>query len=187
MEAPSFLHFVQLGFTHVIPLGFDHILFILTLFFLSSDLKKAIVQCSVFTIAHSISLGLTATGIIINKPSVIEPLIALSILFTSLEIIIGNKITRWHYLVLFLFGLVHGMGFAGALLEDSNVSTQLISSLLGFNLGVELGQLLVIMFIYFIINNWFKHQSWYYSKVVYPFAAGCGCIAIYWTIVRIVQ
>lgn len=184
---PSFYDFLVIGFNHVIPLGFDHILFILTLFFLSSDLKKAAIQCTVFTIAHSISLGLTATGIVINQPSIVEPLISFSILYTSLEIIIGNKINRLHYLVLFVFGLVHGMGFASVLIEQNSLSNHLISSLLAFNVGVELGQLAIVLAIYFIVKLLFIKQPWYYQRIVFPFASITGCIAIYWTIERILQ
>jgi hypothetical protein len=109
--------YLFLGFKHVIPLGFDHILFILSIFFLNSNIKSVIIQCSIFTLAHSLTLGLTAAGYLIADTRIIESLIALSILFTSIENIVHSKINPYRLLIIFIFGLVHGMGFASALKE----------------------------------------------------------------------
>ena len=117
----SIFTYFQLGFSHVIPLGFDHILFILTLFFLSSNIKTLLIQCSVFTLAHSLSLGLAALGLIIPNATIVEPLIALSILFTAIENIVHDKINPWRLVLIFGFGLIHGLGFAKALNENDEV------------------------------------------------------------------
>ncbi len=177
--------YLSLGFTHVIPYGFDHVLFILSIFFLNSNLKSVIIQCSVFTIAHSITLALAASGHIIPNSKIIEPLIALSILFTSVENIIHSKMNAWRLIVVFLFGLIHGMGFANALQDIGISQNHFISALLFFNVGVEFGQIIVIFLAYFLISKWFSSKSWYKEWVVYPISSVIGCIALYWTIERI--
>ena len=99
--------YLQIGFAHVIPLGFDHILFILSIFFLNSNLKSVIIQCSVFTLAHSVTLGLTAAGYIFPNPKIIEPIIAISILMASIENLFHHKVNTWRLLIIFIFGLIY--------------------------------------------------------------------------------
>ena len=177
--------YLLVGFTHVIPFGFDHILFILSIFFLNSNIKSVIIQCSVFTLAHSVTLGLTAAGYIAPNPSIIEPLIALSILFTSIENIIHNKINACRVVIIFLFGLIHGMGFASALKEIGIPQAHFVTALLFFNLGVEIGQVTIILCAYFFIAYWLKDKEWYRSRIVYPISSGIACVALYRTIERI--
>lgn len=179
--------YLQLGFTHVIPLGFDHILFILTLFFLSSKIKTVLLQCAVFTLAHSLTLGLCVYGIIMPNASIIEPLIAVSILFTALENIVQDKINPWRIGIIFGFGLIHGMGFASALRGVGIPKNQFISSLLSFNLGVELGQITIILGAYFLISKWFSDKIWYKERIVYPISSLIACVALYWTIERLLM
>ena len=181
----SIITYFQLGFTHVIPLGFDHILFILTLFFLSSNIKTMLFQCSVFTLAHSLSLALAASGLIIPNASIVEPLIALSILFTAIENIVHNKLNPWRLVLIFGFGLIHGLGFAKALNEIGIPKNQFFTSLLSFNLGVEMGQISVIVTAYFLISRRFSKKIWYKERVVYPISSVIACIALYWVIERI--
>ena len=170
---------------HVIPLGFDHILFILSIFFLNSKLKSVVIQCSVFTVAHSLSLGLSTAGFIIPNSTYIEPLIAISILFTAIENIVSQKVNPWRLLIIFGFGLIHGLGFATALSEIGIPKNQFFSSLLSFNLGVELGQITIILLAYFLISKWFSDKVWYKERIVFPISSIIGCIALYWTIERI--
>lgn len=177
--------YLALGYTHVIPLGFDHILFILSIFFLNSNIRSVIIQCSVFTVAHSISLGLAAAGYIMPNSNVIEPLIALSILFTSIENIVHDKVNKWRVIIIFLFGLVHGMGFASALKDIGMPDDHFITALISFNFGVEFGQVTVILLAYFLISRWFSTKPWYKERVVYPISSVIGCVALYWTIERI--
>ena len=179
--------YLKLGYTHVIPLGFDHILFILTLFFLNSKSKTVVLQCSVFTLAHSLTLGLVAFGLFMPNVKIIEVLIALSILFTAVENIITNTINPFRLLIVFAFGLVHGMGFANALLETGLPKEQFISSLLSFNFGVELGQLVVIVSAYFLVSKWFSNKVWYKERIIYPISVIIGCVAFYWTIERVLS
>jgi len=180
-------HYIQLGFTHVIPFGFDHILFILTLFFLNSKVKSVIVQCSVFTIAHSLTLGLATSGWILPNSNYIEPLIALSILYTAIENIIRNNVNPFRLAIIFVFGLIHGFGFATALKEIGIPKEQFFTCLFSFNFGVELGQIIVILLAYFLISKWFGHKSWYRERVVYPVSSIIGCVALYWVIERILM
>jgi hypothetical protein len=179
------IKYFQLGFTHVIPLGFDHILFILSLFFLNSKIKSVLIQCSVFTLAHSLSLGMASAGFIVANSSVIEPLIAVSILFTAIENIVHSKINAWRMAIVFGFGLIHGLGFASALQEIGLPKGQFLSSLLSFNLGVEFGQITIILAAYFLVSKWFSDKKWYKERIVYPISSVIGCIALYWTIERI--
>jgi hydrogenase/urease accessory protein HupE len=169
----------------VIPLGFDHILFILSIFFLNSNVKSVIIQCSVFTIAHSLSLGLTAAGYIMPSSQIVEPLIAISILFTSVENIVHNRVNAYRLVIIFIFGLVHGMGFAGALKEIGLPENYFLRALLSFNFGVELGQISIILLAYFLAGKWFSQKVWYRERIVYPLSSMIGCIALYWTIDRI--
>jgi len=179
------ISYFQLGFNHVLPFGFDHILFILSLFFFNSNFKSVIIQCSIFTIAHSITLALATLNFISPNPNIIEPLIAVSILFTSVENIIHDKINIWRLFIIFGFGLIHGLGFANTLHEIGLPQIDFISSLLFFNLGVEFGQITIICLAYFSISKWFKEKEWYKEKIVYPISCIIGCISFYWTIERL--
>ena len=181
----NILKYLQLGFTHVIPMGFDHILFILCLFFYSSKLKNTLLQCTIFTIAHSLTLGLSALGIVIYNTKVIDPLIALTILYAAIENIYFIEKSKIRYLLVFIFGLIHGLGFASALKEIGIPKVQFFSSLLSFNIGVELGQITIIIVAYFLISKWFSEKIWYQERIVYPLSSMIGCISLYWTIERL--
>ena len=141
-----FLQYLIIGFNHVIPLGFDHILFIVCLYFLNSNLKSVIIQCSVFTLAHSLTLGLSYLGYIVPNSNIVEPLIAISILFTSIENIIHSNLNIWRLAIVFIFGLIHGMGFANALSEIGLPTSHFFISLLLFNIGIEFDNNIVIKF-----------------------------------------
>ncbi|MEO6037865.1 MAG: HupE/UreJ family protein [Saprospiraceae bacterium] len=176
--------YLQLGFTHIIPLGLDHILFVLSIFFLSPKLSTVIWQASAFTVAHSITLGLAMYGYIKPLPSVIEPIIALSIFFVAMENILVRELKPSRIVIVFLFGLVHGMGFASALTALGLPPSDYLLSLLSFNVGVELGQITVILAAYWLIGRWFSDKPWYRKRVVTPVSAMIALIALYWTIER---
>ena len=181
-----FLQYLIIGFNHVIPLGFDHILFIACLYFLNSNLKSVIIQCSVFTLAHSLTLGLSCLGYIVPNSNIVESLIAISILFTSIENIIHSNLNIWRLAIVFIFGLIHGMGFANALSEIGLPTSHFFISLLLFNIGIEFGQVVIIVLIYFLIAKWFSNKVWYKERVVYPISTVIACIALYWTIQRVI-
>jgi len=177
--------YLSSGFTHVIPLGFDHILFILSVFLMGTGTRHIIIMCSLFTVAHSISLGLATLNIVSVPADIIEPLIAVSILTTAIQNITGTVNRRWQYLTIFIFGLIHGLGFAGALRETEIPGKHFFISLLFFNAGVELGQITVIGIAHYSFAKWCKNSWWYKERVVYPLSTVTACIAMYWLIVRL--
>jgi len=180
-----FWSYLLSGFEHIIPLGVDHILFILCVFFLNTDLKSIILQASMFTIAHSITLGLAMYGIISPAADIIEPLIAFSIVLLAIENLVSSKMKPWRMMMVFLFGLVHGMGFAGALSELGLPQNAFATSLLAFNIGVELGQLAIIFFMYLFVSRQFSSRHWYRKRIVIPSSIVIALIAGYWTVERI--
>ncbi len=148
-------------------------------------MRSVIFQCSVFTLAHSLTLILSAAGLLSIDPKIVEPLIAISILITAIENIVQNKVRQWRMAIIFIFGLIHGLGFANALKEIGIPENHFIGSLLFFNIGVEFGQLLIVAMAYFLISKWFGKKPWYKERITYPISSMIACIALYWTIERI--
>jgi hypothetical protein len=179
-----FFVYLQLGFTHIIPLGFDHILFILSLFLLSPKLKTIIWQATAFTVAHSITLGLAMYGIVAAPSHIVEPIIALSIMFVAAENIITDKLKSSRILIVFIFGLIHGLGFAGVLKDLGLPQREFVNALISFNIGVELGQVSIILAAWFLFGKWFNQKPWYRTRIVNPLSAVIAAIALYWTIER---
>ncbi len=177
--------YLQSGFTHIVPLGLDHILFVLSIFFLNPKLKPVIWQATAFTVAHSITLGLAMYGLITPPSYLIEPIIALSIFFVAIENIITDKLKPSRILIVFGFGLIHGMGFAGALSEVGLPHNQFFTSLITFNVGVELGQIAVILLAWLVVGKWFSSKPWYRQRIVIPASIIIAVISLYWTIERI--
>jgi hypothetical protein len=160
-------------------------LFILCIFFLNTNIKQIVLQASMFTLAHSITLGLAMYGVINPPGDVIEPLIAFSIVLLALENIFFDKVKPWRMIMVFLFGLVHGMGFAGALSELGMPPYAFAAALISFNVGVELGQLTVILVMYLLVAKIFAQKSWYRRRIVIPSAVAIALVASYWTVERI--
>jgi hypothetical protein len=177
--------YLFLGYQHILPLGFDHILFIVSLFLLNPRLKPLLWQATAFTVAHSITLSLTMFHIIVPSPGLIEPLIAISILYVALENIFLTKVRRTRVAVVFIFGLVHGMGFASALGQLGLPQNAYLLSLIMFNLGVEFGQITIIVLAYFLIGKWFGNKPYYRKYFVIPISVVIACIAAYWTVQRL--
>lgn len=177
--------YLQLGFTHIIPLGFDHILFVLSLFLLSPKLKPVLWQATAFTVAHSITLGLAMFKVITPSPAIVEPIIALSILYVALENIFAPSFKKSRIGIVFLFGLVHGMGFANALGTLGLPQNAYLTSLVMFNVGVELGQLAVILSAFLLFGKWFGNKPYYRKAVVIPLSALIALMAGYWTVERL--
>ncbi|MEJ2321663.1 MAG: HupE/UreJ family protein, partial [Gammaproteobacteria bacterium] len=135
--------------------------------------------------AHTITLALTILGYIALPDSIVEPLIAASIVYIGLENILTQEI-HWHrVIVIFLFGLLHGMGFAGVLHELGLPEGQLATALISFNVGVELGQIAVILLAFLAIGVWFRNKPWYRRFVVIPFSLLIALVGFYWFIERL--
>ena len=179
-----FMRYLVTGYEHIIPLGLDHILFILCVFFLNDNLKQVIIQASMFTLAHSITLGLAMYQFITPPVHIVEPLIALSIVFLAIENMFRSKVKPWRLLMVFIFGLVHGMGFAGALSDLGMPSYAFATALISFNIGVELGQLSIILLMYVLIARTFSQKHWYRKVIVLPSSLLIAIIAGYWTVER---
>ena len=163
--------YTTLGFTHILPKGLDHILFVLGLFLLSVRFKPLLWQVTSFTIAHSITLGLTIYGVFSLSPAIVEPLIAASIVYVAVENMLTSRLHTWRVFVVFGFGLLHGMGFAGVLQEVGLPRSEFLTGLLTFNLGVELGQLTVIALAFLTVGLWFRERPWYRARIVIPASA----------------
>lgn len=180
----TFTSFVRSGFVHVVPLGMDHILFVLGLFLLSRRWKHLLLQVTAFTLAHTLTLGLAATGVVQVSASVVEPVIAGSIVVIALENILYPTYSSWRLLVVFVFGLVHGLGFAGVLSQLDLSASTLLVGLLGFNLGVEFGQLTVIT-AGLALTVWLRDPQRYRKAVVIPGSVAIAAMGVYWMIERL--
>jgi len=177
--------YLQLGFTHILPLGIDHILFILGIYLLSPNLKTAFIQASVFTLAHTITLTLSVYDVVTINPDIVEPVIALSIVFIAIENIFTKDIKAGRIILIFLFGLIHGLGFASVLTDLGLPKSEFLTALISFTVGVELGQTAVILLAYFLIGKWFSSKHWYHQKIVVSFSLVIAAVALYWTVERI--
>ena len=177
--------YVGVGFTHIIPLGLDHILFVLGLYFLSSRLRPLIIQVSSFTVAHTLTLALSMLGLVSIPSAIIEPLIALSIVFVAVENWFTERLQPWRPFVIFGFGLIHGFGFAGVLKEINLGPADFATSLVFFNVGVELGQLAVIAIAYGALGFWVGQKDWYRARIVRPLTILIGTTGFVWFFERI--
>jgi uncharacterized membrane protein len=178
-------YYLPLGFEHILPTGIDHILFIIGLYLLSPKLKTVLMQATAFTVAHTITLCMTMNNTIAPESAIVEPIIALSIVFIAFENLFLQEIKPWRILVIFGFGLIHGMGFAAALNEIGLPRDAFYASLISFNVGVELGQFSVILLCYFLFGRWFQQEIWYRQRIVFPLSISIGLIAMYWTMERV--
>lgn len=177
--------YLKLGYQHILPLGLDHILFVVSLFLLSPKSKPVVLQSTAFTVAHTITLGLAMYHVITPPSKIIEPLISFSIMLVALENIFSPRLKPTRIGIVFLFGLVHGLGFASALSQMGLPQNAYLSSLVMFNIGVELGQLTVILLAFFLVGKWFGQKPFYRRMVVVPVSLLIILIAGYWTIERI--
>ncbi len=175
--------YVKLGFEHILPKGLDHILFVLSLFLLSTRLGPLLWQVTAFTMAHSITLALAMFDVVALPGSVVEPLIALSIAVVAVENVLTTRLKPWRPFVVFAFGLLHGLGFAGVLSELGLPRERYATALISFNVGVELGQMAVI-FMALAVTAAFRGKKWYRSWVVVPASVAIGVMGLFWTVQR---
>ena len=183
--ADVLIDYTVLGFTHILPKGLDHILFVLGLFLLSTRWKPLLIQVTSFTVAHSITLALAVYGVVSLSPRIVEPLIAASIAYVAIENILTPQLQPWRPLVVFGFGLLHGLGFAGVLQEVGLPRSQFVPALVSFNVGVEFGQLAVITIAYLAVGIWGRNKSWYRPRIVIPASATVAAVGLFWTVQRV--
>ena len=176
--------YLKIGFLHILPEGLDHILFVLGLVLVATTTKDLIKQVSAFTVAHSLTLGLSLFGVVRLPERIVEPIIALSIVFVAIENIFSKRVGPWRLGVVFAFGLIHGLGFAGALTDLGLARNDLIPALIGFNVGVELGQLAVVAMALGVLGKFREHAE-YRKRVVVPASLAIAALAVYWTVERV--
>jgi len=182
--------YIILGVEHI-WLGYDHLLFVLCLLWLINGFKLLIKTITAFTIAHSITLAVSVLGVVTLPSAPVEAVIALSILFLAVEIIQSQKgkevfTAKYPWIVAMAFGLLHGFGFAGALTEVGLPANAIPISLLGFNIGVEIGQvifIIVIIGIISVVDKLFKQTLQLLTTVA---IYSIGGIASFWLIERVV-
>jgi hypothetical protein len=177
--------YLLLGFHHIVPEGIDHILFVLGLFFLGITWRKLIFQTTVFTIAHATTLFLSTYGIFSLPSKFVEPAIALSIAFIASENVYNPRLGWKRLAVVFSFGLIHGLGFASSLSEIPFPKHQFIVALLGFNFGVDWGQLFIIS-LAFLAVGWWRNKPWFRARIAIPCSLAIAAVGIFWAIQRII-
>jgi hypothetical protein len=180
----TFIGRIRDGFEHILPEGLDHILFVLGLFLLCRAWKPILIQVTTFTVAHTITLALATLGYVSIAPRIVEPIIAASIAVVALENIFRPTYGKFRLLLVFIFGLIHGLGFAQKLLDERIPSGSIVSSLLGFNLGVEFGQLAVIG-LAVAATFWIKDEEKYRGWVVIPASTLIAVAGLFWAYQRV--
>ena len=177
--------YTVLGIEHILS-GFDHLLFVISLLFLVGFNRQLVLTISAFTLAHSFTLASSALGLLTLRSAPVEASIALSIVLVAAEALRTRDTLarRWPALVSFLFGLVHGLGFAGALKEIGLPENHLAIALLTFNVGVELGQLLTVGLAFGLVKLLGRYQ--WFARLRLPALYAIGIVASYWSLGRIV-
>jgi hydrogenase/urease accessory protein HupE len=177
--------YLVLGFTHIVPYGFDHVLFVVGVFLLARRPRTVLWQVSAFTVAHSITLGASMLGVVTAPRELVEPLIAVSIAYVAIENVFRRELRASRVVVVFGFGLLHGLGFAGVLTELGLPPGEFVTALLAFNVGVEAGQMTVIGAAFLLVGWHCARHDWYRSRIVVPASLLIACTALYWTIERL--
>lgn len=168
------------GFQHIVPRGIDHILFVLGIFLLSVSLRPLLMQVTMFTVAHSITLSLSMLDIFSLPAQIVEPLVALSIAYVGIENVFQPRLHRSRLWIVFGFGLLHGLGFASILSEFGMPKDDFALALISFNIGIELGQLAVISLAYVLLAVWFTDKLLYRRLLVIPLSVVIGLVGLYW-------
>lgn len=180
----TFLGYIAVGFDHIIPKGLDHILFVIGLFLLAARMRPLLWQITMFTLAHTITLALGALGWVNLPGTIVEPLIAASIAYVAIENVFTERLHPWRTALIFCFGLLHGLGFASVLGDFGLPDGQFVPALIGFNIGVELGQITVIAACFALVGYWFRDKPWYHRVIVVPASLAIAAVALYWVVER---
>ena len=180
----TFLDYIPVGFTHILPKGLDHILFVFGLLFLTPKFYPLLIQISIFTLAHTITLAISSLNIIDISTEIIEPLIAMSIIYVAVENFFNTSLTRYRSIIIFFFGLLHGLGFASVLSSFGLPGTNFIWALVGFNVGVEIGQITIVLAFYAIFIYWIKTKNYYRKYISIPGSVIIAFFGSFWLIER---
>lgn len=175
--------FLALGVTHILPFGLDHVLFVAGLALLSPRLAPLLAQVTAFTLAHTLTLALSSYGLVSLPSRVVEPLIALSIVYVGIENALSPHLRRSRLALVFTFGLLHGLGFAGVLAEMGLPERHHLLALLAFNVGVEIGQLAVIALVAGALALW-GLRAGDRRVLVRPASLAIAAIGLFWTAER---
>jgi len=173
------------GFQHILPKGLDHILFVVGLYLLAAGQRALLSQVTMFTVAHSVTLALGLLGVLKIPASIVEPLIALSIVYVAIDNLLELGLARFRLAVIFCFGLLHGLGFAGVLQEFGLPAGEIAPALIGFNLGVEAGQITVIALCFLGFGLWFGNRRWYRRNFAVPASGMLSLIGALWFVERV--
>lgn len=173
--------YVGAGYDHIIPDGLDHILFVLGLFLFSARVRPLLWQITMFTIAHSITLAMAMTGLIELPARVVEPLIALSIAYVGIENVWHRRLHKSRLVLVFMFGLLHGLGFASMLTDFGMPKDAFATALISFNVGVEFGQLTIVGLATLALGLWFGNKPYYRRLIAVPGSLVISAVGLYWT------
>jgi hydrogenase/urease accessory protein HupE len=185
LKRQGLVDYVKLGFEHILPLGLDHILFVLGLYLLSQRLKDLLWQVTAFTAAHTLTLALAILGLVNIPPSIVEPLIALSIVYVAVENLFKDRVSKSRIGLVFGFGLLHGLGFAGVLREIGLQSDNFVQNLIAFNIGVELGQIATLVIAHLLVGYWFSSKAFWNRWVRIPLSLGISLLGAIWFVERV--
>ena len=183
VTSQSLASFFVMGIEHIL-LGYDHLVFLLGLVLVGGRWRALLLVVTAFTLAHSITLGLAVLGVWAPSPRIVEPLIALSVAYVGVENqFVSDAEKRWR--ITFPFGLIHGFGFAGALGEIQVPKTDVPKALLGFNLGVEAGQLAILAVVLPLIVA-ARKREWFAKKGVRQASWAIAALGLLWFVLRVV-
>ena len=179
------LDYAKIGFVHIVPKGLDHILFVLGLFFYAARWRPLLGQVTLFTLAHTTTLMLASTGHIVVSPNIVEPLIAASIIYVAFENLRSERLHAGRLVVIFAFGLLHGLGFASVLGDIGLADGQFMISLISFNIGVELGQIAVLVPAFLLFGVAAGNALWYRRLIAIPASYLIGAIGMWMLTTRV--
>jgi len=180
-EILGFWDYVVMGMKHIWS-GIDHLLFLFGLLMARGTMRDYLKTLTAFTVGHCITLALAATETLIISSSIIEPLIALSIVYVAAENIWGKSF-KWRWLVALFFGLIHGFGFAELLI--GKLGNNFIFPLFSFNFGIEIGQIVVLLIMFPVI--WYLRKGEWKTKVVYSVSSMISVVGLYWFVERMIN
>ena len=184
-DVTRLIQFTSIGFDHVIPKGWDHILFIVGMALSSLLWRRLLLLVSAFTLAHTITLGLAMYGVVEISAKIIEPLIALSIAYIAIENLSKHQHLKRKTIAVFLFGLIHGLGFASMLKSFEMATENFLVTLIGFNIGVEIAQLAIVLTVVVLLLLLRLFKINYRVVAIVPISVLISIVGVYWAVERL--